>query len=118
MGIKDVFSCDICEKEFKYQTNLTTQMKLLSEGKVPCFVCGKQYTSARGLREHITLKHKRISKFKCLVCGKAFAKANHLEVHNATHLKPIKCEVCSQGYKTETSLMRHMEKEHSEHCRS
>ena len=55
MGIRDVdvenqdaFSCDISEKEFKYQTNLRTHMKLHSEGKVPCFVCGKQYTSARG----------------------------------------------------------------------
>ena len=61
---------------------MTTKIKLHSEGKVPCFACDKQYTSARGLREHITLKHKRISKFKCLVCGKAFARANHLEVHN------------------------------------
>ena len=68
-------------------------MKLHSEGKVPCFACGNQYTSARGLREHITLKHERIRKFKRLVCGKAFARANQLEVHNATHLKPMKCEV-------------------------
>ena len=105
----------ICEKDFKYQFNLTTHMKLHSEEKVPCFVCGKQYTSARGLKDHIILTHKRISKFKCHVCGIAFANANPLEVHNVTHMNPFKCEVCSQGYQTETSLMRHKEKEHSEY---
>ena len=93
-------------------------MKLHSEEKVPCFVCGKQYTSARGLKDHIILTHERISKFKCLVCGKVFARANPLEVHNATHMNPIKCVVCSQGYQTETSLMRHKEKEHSEFYRN
>jgi uncharacterized Zn-finger protein len=91
MGIRDVavknqdiFTCTICDllkRLFKYQINLTTHMKLHSEEKVPCFVCGKQYTSARGLKDHIILQHERISKFKCLVCGKAFARANPLEVH-------------------------------------
>ena len=87
-------------------------MKLHLGEKFQCKVCKKQYTSARGLKEHIVFKHDQISKFKCELCGKAFAKQIHLDVHNSTHLKPLRCKVCQQGYKTEVSLKNHYEKVH------
>ena len=70
----DTLICSFCQKVFKYENNLKTHMKSHVEGKVQCFECGKYYTTARGLKEHIAIKHERISKFKCTVCGKAFAK--------------------------------------------
>ena len=49
------------------------------------------------------------------MCGKAFARAKQLEVHNSTHLKAGQCEICNQGYLSETSLMKHRIKEHSQY---
>ena len=46
-------------------------MKLYSEGKIPCFACGKHYTSARRLREHITLKHERIKEINTKIKEKS-----------------------------------------------
>ena len=111
----DIFTCTVCEKDFKYENNLKTHMKLHTEEKLQCGECGKYYTTPRGLKEHITIKHERISKFKCTVCGKAFVKESNLETHKATHLKPIRCDICSQGYKSENSLMKHKKKEHPQY---
>ena len=115
MNNLDTFTCSFCQKVFKYANNLKTHMKSHVEGKVQCFECGKYYTTARGLKEHIAIKHERISKFKCTVCGKAFAKECGLQVHSATHLKPIQCDICNQGYKSESSCMKHKEKEHPQY---
>jgi len=111
----DVFTCNLCEKVFKYENNLNTHMRSHTEGKQQCFVCGKYYTTARGLREHITVKHEKISKFKCLLCGKAFVKESSLEIHKKTHLKPIHCEICNQSYKSNNSLVKHKQKEHPQY---
>ena len=81
--------------------------------KFQCSVCGKEYTSKRGLKDHIVIKHERKGRFKCQLCGKAFADQRPFNVHQTTHLKPLKCQVCQQGYKTEMSLKRHNEKEHN-----
>jgi len=111
----DMFKCNMCEKFFKYENNLNTHMRSHTEGKQQCSICGKYYTTARGLREHITVKHEKISRFKCLLCGKAFVKESSLEIHKKTHLKPIHCEICNQSYKSNNSLVKHKQKEHAEY---
>ena len=122
MGIRDVdtvnndsLACSVCKKVFKCQNNLTTHMKLHSGETCECLVCGKHYTSTRGLKEHVTLKHEQNSKFKCQLCGKAFAKEVNLQVHSSTHLKPFQCLVCYKGYLAKDNLSKHTEKEHQQH---
>ena len=90
-------------------------MKLHSGETCECLVCGKHYTSTRGLKEHVTLKHEQNSKFKCQLCGKAFAKEVNLQVHSSTHLKPFQCLVCYKGYLAKDNLSKHTEKEHQQH---
>ena len=107
------YTCRVCGKVLKHQTSLTTHMRLHMGEKFQCSVCGKEYTSKRGLKDHIVIKHERKGRFKCQLCGKAFADQTPFDVHKTTHLKPLKCQVCQQGYKTEMSLKRHNEKEHN-----
>jgi len=112
---KEVFTCPECGKEFKYANNMRTHMKIHAEGhvKVQCQECGKYYKTARVLKDHIRIIHEGNSRFKCDVCGKAFGRATALEVHKTTHLKPYQCQICSQGYKTQSYLVKHMEQEHA-----
>jgi len=112
---QEVFTCPVCGKLFKYVNNMKTHMKTHSEShvKVQCNECGKHYKTERILKDHIRIIHMGKSRHKCEICGKAFGRLTALEVHQTTHAKPYQCEICNQGYKTQSSMAKHMQQEHT-----
>eukprot|EP00090_Calanus_glacialis_P033394 TRINITY_DN55457_c0_g1_i1.p1 TRINITY_DN55457_c0_g1~~TRINITY_DN55457_c0_g1_i1.p1 ORF type:complete len:144 (+),score=16.22 TRINITY_DN55457_c0_g1_i1:45-434(+) len=112
---QEIFTCPVCGKLFKYVNNMRTHMKTHSESqvKVQCNECGKHYKTERILKDHVRIIHEGKSRHKCEVCGKAFGRLTALEVHQTTHSKPYQCQICNQGYKTQSSMTKHMQQEHT-----
>ena len=104
----------LSQKERKKFTNRMRLEKLLKDDPRPfkCTECPKMYANPSTLHRH-KFVHSQVKSFKCDVCGKAFGTAPALEVHKTTHTKPYQCQICCQGYKVQSHLVKHMEKEHT-----
>ena len=97
----ETFKGEISDKEFHNNKVLQQNLQIVhNENEYPCNVCGKTFTGARNLKNHINNIHNNLKDHKCDICGKSFSRVNVLkkhngEVHNANP-KNHKCDSCGK----------------------
>ncbi|XP_074027140.1 uncharacterized protein isoform X2 [Leptinotarsa decemlineata] len=120
MKNKEKVPCNICDKSFRYRSELERH-KLTHSGDKPylCNICGeKPYKcqlcdsrfSAPGTLMTHTRTHTGDRPHTCKICGKSFPQPGYLSTHMRTHTgeKPIKCKICNQQFNQKGSLIAHM----------
>ena len=78
-------------------------------------LCGKQFQLKSAMCVHLKNVHNEPDQ-ECYDCGKIFStKANlkrHISVHNEEQRKSFNCEYCGKGYKRQSDLRVHVQKQH------
>ena len=78
--------------------------------------CHRQYTSARGLQQHLYSFHerKKSGSYDCFFCGDLFLQESKLKHHIKIKHKDreYECLKCKASYKSEWSLHMHIEHVH------
>lgn len=119
-----LFTCDHCNKGFKYRKSLCCHMKqhmiqkplvcslcgegfsvnntyrqhmLTHGGKVPCKICGKKLKPS-ALYYHTKQTHELLRKFVCHLCPAAFKTRGDLTSHLACHEKRYVCGICDRRW--------------------
>ncbi|XP_078333879.1 uncharacterized protein LOC111101076 isoform X2 [Crassostrea virginica] len=114
-----LFSCSVCQEEFKDDVNLQThkrkhvEVQLQSkskEGALICDICGNSFKSKTGLSLHKKIHSKSL---QCVECGKIFSEPILLSRHMLTHNK-VKhmCDICGKSYTTIGHLGVHISSAH------
>ncbi|KAJ2938668.1 hypothetical protein O0L34_g11994 [Tuta absoluta] len=91
--------------------------------KLTCNICQQEIATIDQLIQHLNDKHKKkvlvdIKKFilpfkfindelRCIFCTKIFHTFKMLQTHMNSHYSNYTCELCSKGFVTRTSLMKH-----------
>ncbi|XP_067124366.1 oocyte zinc finger protein XlCOF6-like [Centruroides vittatus] len=109
------FKCDICNKGFKWKSQLNIIKKLIVKN-----ILSNAIFVIRVLNGEATLKyhektHSDERPFKCDICNKGFNLRGQLKSHQKTHIeeRPFKCDICNKGFKWRYQLKSH-QKTHSE----
>ena len=98
--------------ETQIQDDLTEQLKIVNNQKMPCDECGK-YVKRISIKMHARNVHNRTN-FMCNECGRSFSSHNMLQIHVGVRHDNINypCDQCEfkSGYKTK--LKEHIETKH------
>ena len=76
-----------------------------------CDSCGKAFSRAEHLQNHINSVHNGQKDNKCDSCGKSFSQAGHLKTHiNTVHnsQKDHKCDSCGKAFSSAGNLKKHI----------
>ena len=126
-------ACAVCDKSYKYSSDLTKHMKKIHAGcdldeflksqtaDLSCKICNKQFNCRKNLNGHMsvhTLEKKLVH--ECELCNKRFSKAELLlnHVYEHTGVKSHTCETCGKQYTRMANLRIHVRVAHmqvSEH---
>ena len=68
--------CRLCDKVFNWRKNLENHMKLVHEGKKPCFTIDDKPNDL------IEIVHEENKPFECIQCNVAFKNRDALNKHN------------------------------------
>lgn len=82
-----------------------------------CKFCGLKFPSDTRMRYHRMITHTN-PRYKCSKCPKVFHVKHMLARHETTHLQQenITCSLCSETYRNELRLQRHLNCDHSVPC--
>lgn len=76
-----------------------------------CYLCGKEYRSGTGLKQHL-LAHKNEKPFGCTLCHRRYRWKGDLNRHMYTHLPndelPLKCPECQKGFVRKDKMQLHI----------
>lgn len=74
-----------------------------------CVVCGKEFKSGEGLKNHTKSVHKKEFRFTCEICDKGFNGLWNYRGHMATHDKTLeeRCGSCPATFKYKSSRLSH-----------
>ncbi|XP_055543688.1 zinc finger protein 502-like [Wyeomyia smithii] len=103
------FQCDICNKDFQQQYDLTYHMRThASDRPFRCDICGNRFIRCSELTHH-RRSHLNERPRKCEICGKEFRKTSHLTQHMRTHTgeRMFKCDICGRDFLRNTHLVEH-----------
>ena len=76
--------CDVCEKVFRYPSDLTRHMRThANEKPYECDVCEKRFSQADTLQTHMRI-HTNEKPYECDVCEKRYRHADSLKYHTRT----------------------------------
>ena len=107
------YPCDKCNKKFPSQYRLTRHMKVHTDEKHFCEICGQAVKDKAYLAKHV-LRHKDDDDrpHKCTKCGRGFIQASHLSRHlklvNCSLDPQLKCEICGVQFELTRSMKLHM----------
>ena len=110
-------SCSTCDKSFRKKTSLSKHIERWhNEKKVwKCSACDKSFTRNKVLTTHMAEVHniKRDSKWGCKKCVATFTTNMKLVNHKKeAHAIISKCPQCSEEFRSEEAVMRHLSENH------
>ena len=111
------FVCDICDKTFPLLIYLKHHVKFTHENSGKCSKCGEQVDDLNLHWNTVHHGRKRKFIGNCEICGKDFASKNGLKDHyNTFHngLRPYFCEICSKHFSQKVALEAHFRRQHQE----
>ncbi|CAG9771362.1 unnamed protein product [Ceutorhynchus assimilis] len=81
----------------------------LSDQKIKCFLCDREFTRSCYLTQHINALHSGNKPFRCAICGKKFARDFDREEHQKRHngIKRFQCDQCPKTFNYKMDLTRH-----------
>ena len=84
------------------------------EGKCPCHICGKNFWSAKYLKEHISAVHEKIKDKKCHLCDKVYGFTSDLNKHIKNVHEGFRhtCHICYKEFSEKKSLNSHIKSVH------
>lgn len=118
---KGPYQCEHCTFSCQNEQSLYQheEVHFETEHVNECEECCLIFATQSSLRAHQRAKHKdkfspKGPRIKCPQCNKTFLQKTGLQTHMTIHTgeKPFKCEFCDAGFRLNSSLQRHMFKEH------
>ena len=102
------FTCDTCNKTFKYASLLKSHKRTHDKKTILCEFCEKLFADIDALNRHKVI-HTGEKTHICDVCNKAFLQKHALNAHKITHLaeKPNTCEYCGKAFSAMSKLNIH-----------
>ena len=103
------FSCNICEKCFVTNSDLTKHKMIHSDKKAfQCNICDKSFTYKSDLTRHSSV-HLDVKAFECDMCPKSFKDVGTLRKHKVIHngFKPFHCDMCDKSFRRRVELFNH-----------
>ena len=123
-----MFTCNICQKEFRYERNVVTHVEKVHFGKdeCECKICGVRFTRRYNLKTHLNeqhgvrdvglgLKREKIKMYTCSTCKKQFQRRYHLAEHERQHQEnkiTYSCDLCEATFASKSKLTRHKTTRH------
>ncbi|XP_039761716.1 zinc finger protein 28-like [Pararge aegeria] len=108
---KHVQTCSFCEKPCSNENELSLHVNKVHLQIKPysCDMCDRQFYTETNLSSHKKL-HSLFSKESCAFCCKTFKCRKHLVIHVRKHIgmKPHSCPVCRQCFYSDNYLKKHM----------
>nr|KAG5699526.1 hypothetical protein BaRGS_020085 [Batillaria attramentaria] len=107
------FSCDVCKKEFRYESSLKVHHHSHFPDQPKLFHCSQcDYSSnyRANLHKHVQNMHvQRPKDIKCLTCDKMFSTEDNMRRHMKIHtqVRPHKCDKCDKAFKSACALKGH-----------
>ena len=119
--VKKDFQCEHCPLSFKEEQELFDheEVHFKTEEVYDCPLCNMVFATKSMLLCHRRITHNdrsnsKSSRFKCDECGKTFLQKSGLRTHFTIHTgeKPFQCEICCLKFRLNSSLQRHICREH------
>lgn len=119
MGGEQSFSCDICDRRFRWKSSLKMHVKLHQAMDIDvkvfkCIKCDQICPSQCSLKAHM-IKHSDRRLFPCKICGISFKRKYALKEHSeAVHRieKNFQCSACGQTFVVKRYLDAHFKLAH------
>ena len=115
-------TCDVCEKCFTTQTELTIHQKSTHErtflnitSKLECKLCSKFFDYPSKLKTHNAFVHENRRDHECNSCEKKFTLQRDLQRHYVIvheKSKNYKCSICEKSFPTLDYLQKHSKIRH------
>ncbi|XP_067642133.1 zinc finger protein 596-like isoform X2 [Eurosta solidaginis] len=102
--------CGICGESFAVKKWLIEHLRThTSDGRVPCALCDKTYTTSDALENHERAVHLKEKPHYCQICDKSFQNKQSFRIHNYRHSgkKPYLCDICGNDFRQRTQMKTH-----------
>ena len=102
--------CEFCSRTFKSTDHLKQHQRTHEGLKFSCNICDKRFRWDSSLNSHMKAAHSKSSpSFRCIDCGKCFKDRNNFKKHLFTHsdIKPYICATCGKGFIRKDLLKKH-----------
>ena len=106
--------CGFCKQICTSKTALRMHLLLYHDPndseQTACTTCGRTFPSKRRAKQHEASFH--ALSFPCTKCPKTFSSRTMLEQHLKTHNAPTKCELCTDEFRADYAMKKHLYEAH------
>ncbi|XP_061725740.1 zinc finger protein 436-like isoform X2 [Cydia pomonella] len=109
------FSCDICNKKFKYASHMARHQtiheknmpaRVVHKGPFYCVICCKPFSQLITFTAHLE-NHTTKLPYYCEICKEDFPSYSSFAKHNESHVDSYGCELCEERFVRKIELLRH-----------